>query len=177
MVCHLVARTVAQHAAKGRAKVPAYLKRLKEATGSVGFGGRFNDLVWTDGFRRAATEYCEETSRAGSGGYLYVIDVPMRFWGKRIPSSHGIDVPLTFNIWDDPAHRCRSLPTIRKPPRWPAGGYKCWATSHAMASRARRWVTGRPTKGSGARRCGCRVIGCRLEHDVDSIFRQTVWEA
>ena len=176
IVCHLVARAVAQHAAKGRAKVPAYLRRLKQATDSVGFGGRFNDLVWTDGFRRAATEYCEETSRAGSGGYLYVIDVPMRFWGKRIRSSHGIDLPLTFNIWDDPAH---TVPEFTDHPD--------------AAALARRWVQmlghfarhGEPGEALGywpvyesVRRSSLRVSceGCRLEHDVDSIFRQTVWE-
>ena len=177
IACHLVARGVAQHAAKGRAKVPVYLKRLKKATGSVGFGAHFNDLVWTDGFRRAATEYCEETSRAGSRGYLYVIDVPMRFWGKRIRSSHGIDLPLTFNIWDDPAH---TVPEF---------------TDHRdAAALARRWVQmlghfarhGEPGEALGhwpvyesARRSSLRVSceGCRLEHDVDSIFRLKVWEA
>jgi para-nitrobenzyl esterase len=176
IVCHLVARAVAQHAAKGRAKVPAYLKRLKKATGSVGFGGRFNDLVWTDGFRRAATEYCEETSRAGSRGYLFVIDVPMRFWGRSIRSSHGIDVPLTFNIWEDPEH---TVPEFTDHPD--------------AAALARRWVHmlghfarhGEPGEALGhwpvydaAQRLSLRVSceGCRLEHDVDSIFRQKVWE-
>ena len=106
---------------QGPGKGPAYLRRLKQATDSVGFGGRFNDLVWTDGFRRAATEYCEETSRAGSGGYLYVMDLPMRFWGRRIGSSHGID-SVTFNIGTTLRTRCRSLPTIRMPPRGPPVG-------------------------------------------------------
>ena len=177
VACHLIARSIAQHAAKARAKVPAYLRRLRKATGSVGFGGHFNDLVWTDGFRRAATEYCEETSRAGSRGYLYVIDVPMRFWGRRIRSSHGIDLPLTFNIWDDPAH---TVPKLADHPD--------------AAALARRWVQmlghfarhGEPGEALGhwpvyesTRRSSLRVSceGCRLEHDVDSIFRQKVWEA
>jgi para-nitrobenzyl esterase len=175
VLCHLVARMIAQHAAKGRANVPAYLRRLKKATASIGFGGRFNDLVWTDGFRRAATEYCEETSRAGSRGHLYIVDIPMRIFGRRIGSSHGIDLPLTFNIWDDPEH---TVPEF---------------TDHPAASAlARRWVQmlghfarhGEPGDALGewaayesGQRSSLRVSceGCRVEHDTDGLFRRQVW--
>jgi para-nitrobenzyl esterase len=176
IACHMVARAIAQHAAKGRTNVPAYLKRLKKATGSIGFGGRFNDHVWTDGFRRAATEYCEETSRAGSRGYLYLIDVPMRFWGKRIASSHGIDLPLTFDIWDDPAH---TVPEFADHPRASALARR-WV--HMLGHFARHgepggalghWPAYEPVRRSSLR-VSCEA--CRLEHDVDSVFRQKVWE-
>lgn len=177
IVCHLIARNlVAKHAAKGQAKVPAYLKRLKRATGSIGFGARFNDLVWTDGFRRGATEYCEETNRAGSRAYLYVIDVPMRVLGKHIPASHGIDLPLTFNIWDDPAH---TVPDLAAHPDAPALAHR-WV--QMLGHFARHGEPGEalghwPVYESG-RRSSLRVSceGCRLEHDVDSMFRQKVWE-
>src|SRR5262249_10821248 len=69
IVCHLAAVGIARHAAKGQANVAAYLRRLKQATGSLGFGGRYNDLIWTDGFRRGAMDYCEATTGAGSKGY------------------------------------------------------------------------------------------------------------
>jgi carboxylesterase type B len=153
------------------------LTRLNKATGSLGFGARFNDLVWTDGFRRAATEYCAETSGAGSRGYLYVIDVPMRFWGRRIRSSHGIDLPFTFNIWDDPAH---TVPQLTDHPN-AAGLARRWV--HMLGHFARH---GEPGEALGhwpvyeaALRSSLLVScdGCRLQHDVDSIFRQQVWEA
>jgi para-nitrobenzyl esterase len=175
IVCHLAARAIAKHPAKSLAKVPEYLRRLKKATGSRGFGGRFNDLLWTDGFRRCATEYAEETSRAGSRGYLYVMDVPMRFAGKRIASSHGIDLTFTFNVWDDPAH---TVPDF---------------ADHAGAPElARRWVQmlghfarhGEPGTALGdwpvhesGRRASLKVSceGCAVEQDAAAMYRQQVW--
>lgn len=175
LVNHLGAKAVAGHPAKGKANVPSYLKRLKAATGNIGFGSRFNDLIWTDVFRRGAMDYCEQTSVAGSRGYLYVLDLPMRFAGRRIPSSHGIDLPLTFNVWDDPEH---SVPDFIDHPN--------------AASLGRRWVamlgyfarTGEPGQALGdwlayepGRRSSLRVDGdgFRVEQDVDQIFRRRVW--
>ena len=176
LVNHFGARAVAKHAAKGEAGVPGYLKRLKAATGNIGFGARFNDLVWTDAFRRGAMDYCEQTSGAGSRGYLYVMDLPMRFAGRRIPSSHGVDLPLTFNVWDDPEH---SVPAFVDHPN--------------AASLGRRWVTmlghfartGEPGQVLGdwpvyepGRRSSLRLDGdgYRVEHDVDHVFRQKIWQ-
>lgn len=175
IACHIVARSIAKHAAKGRVNVRRYLRRLKKATGSMGFGGRFNDLVWTDGFRRAATDYAELTTQASGKGYLYVIDVPMRFCGRRIQSSHGIDLAFTFNVWDDPEH---TVPEF---------------AVHANASAlATRWVRmlghfarhGEPggalgewpayeSEGRSSLRVTCD--GCQVQHDVESLFRRQVW--
>src|SRR5262249_27919734 len=109
IISHVAARRVAIHAAKGRANVKNYLRRLKKATRSIGFGRAFSDLVWTDGFRRGAIDYAEATSEAGSRAWVYVMDVPMRFAGKSIPSSHGVDLALTFNVSDDPEHTVPSF--------------------------------------------------------------------
>jgi para-nitrobenzyl esterase len=175
LLSHLVSRAVAQHAAHGKANVPAYLKRLKTATGSIGFGSRFNDLIWTDGFRRGATEYCEATGGAGSSAWLYVMDIPMRFAGRRIPASHGIDLSLTFGVWDDPAH---TVPDFTDTPNAPELG--------------RRWVqmlghfarNGEPGEALGRwpayetqSRASLRLdaAGFRVEHDVDAMFRRAVW--
>jgi para-nitrobenzyl esterase len=176
VVQHIGARMIAKHAAKGQANVSAYLKRLRRATGSKGFGARFCDMVWTDGFRRAATDYTEETTRSGSRGYLYIMDIPMRFAGKRLPSSHGIDLPLTFDIWNDPEH---TVPDYVDHPNGPA--------------LARRWVAmlghfarhGEPGEALGewpvydaGTRASLRITGDggKVEHDVDPVFRRHVWQ-
>jgi para-nitrobenzyl esterase len=177
LIFHFGSRAVAMHAAKGRANVPAYIRRLKTATRSFGFGRRFNDLLWTDGFRRGAMDYAEETTRAGSRGYVFVMDVPMRIYGKRIPCSHGLDVSLTFNAWDDPEH---TVPKFADHPNAPA--------------LARRWVAmlahfarhGEPGKVLGEwpvhepqQRASLRVTadGCTVERDVAAVFRKDVWRS
>jgi para-nitrobenzyl esterase len=176
LVQHLAARFMARLPARGSANVPAYLKRLKKAIGNRGFGARFNDLVWTDVFRRASMEYTGLASVAGSRGYLYVIDVPTRIADKVLRSSHCVDLPLTFNIWDDPGH---TVPAFAEHPGAPA--------------LARRWVamlghfarTGEPGDALGAwpvyeptRRASMRVTGegCKLEFDVDAVYREQVWK-
>jgi para-nitrobenzyl esterase len=176
LVQHIVARTMARHPADGVRKVPAYLKRLKKATGNRGFGARFNDLVWTDVFRRASMDYSEVTTAAGSRGYVYVIDIPTRIADGLLNSSHCVDLALTFNVWDDPEH---SVPMFAE---------------HAGApALARRWVamlghfarTGEPGDALGAwpiyepaRRTSMRVAGegCKLEYDVDAVYREQVWK-
>lgn len=176
LVQHLVARDMARLPANGRANVPAYVNRLKKATGTRGFGARFNDLVWTDVFRRASMDYSEATTNAGGKGYLYVIDVPTRIADGLLRSSHCVDLPLTFNIWDDPQH---TVPAFAEHPGAPA--------------LARRWVamlghfarTGEPGESLGqwpvyesGQRASMRVTGdgCRLENDVDAVYRKQVWK-
>lgn len=175
LVQHIVARKMAGHAAAGAQQVPAYVKRLKKLTGNRGFGAEFNDLVWTDVFRRASLEYTEATSVAGSRGYVYVIDIPTRIAGCLMRSTHCVDLALTFNVWDDPEHL---VPAFAEHPNAPA--------------LARRWVamlghfarTGEPGDALGAwpvyeptRRASMRVAGegCHLEFNVDAGYREQVW--
>lgn len=175
VVAHLISLGIAVHGAKGEANVKTYLRRLKRATRNPGFGKTFNDLVWTDGFRRAAADYAETTTRAGSRGYLYVMDVPMRFAGKSVPSSHGIDLALTFNVGDDPGH---TVPAFADHPR-----------ADALA---RRWVAmlghfarhGEPGPSLGewpvyapGRRASKRIDcdDCRVQDDAEALFREAVW--
>ncbi|HEY1077554.1 MAG TPA: carboxylesterase family protein [Fontimonas sp.] len=175
LISHLVSLGIASHAAKGKANAGAYLKRLKKATGIFGFGRAFNDLVWTDGFRRGAMEYAEETTRAGSRGYVYIMDIPMRFAGQLIESSHGVDLALTFNVFDDPEH---TVPMFAEHPQAPA--------------LARRWVrmlghfarTGEPGDALGHwppfddhTRSSMRIspASCEVEHDAAALFRTQVW--
>jgi para-nitrobenzyl esterase len=174
-VGHLVARGIAMHAAKGRAGTKAYLRRLKQATGNPGFGAAFNDMVWTDGFRRGAVDYAQMTTAAGSRGYVYVMDIPMRFAGQRIPSSHGIDLALTFNVGDDPEH---TVPAFADHPK--------------ATELARRWVRmlghfaryGEPGTALGdwpayepGHRASLRVSAdeCAADRDVEVVFRERVW--
>lgn len=174
-VGHLVATSIAMHAAKSRAGTKAYLRRLRAATGNRGFGARFIDLVWTDGFRRGAVDYAQMTTAAGSRGYVYVMDVPMRFAGQRIPSSHGIDLALTFNVGDDPEH---TVPAFADHPK--------------ATELARRWVRmlghfarhGTPGTALGdwpvyepLRRASMRVSAeaCTTGQDVERAFREKVW--
>jgi para-nitrobenzyl esterase len=175
LVQHLVARKMAALPADGKAKVPAYLKRLKKATGCRGFGAVFNDLVWTDVFRRASMEYTEATSATGSKGYLYVIDVPTRIGKGLLRSSHCVDLALSFNVWDDPEH---TVPAFAEHPGAPALGRR-WV---AMLGHFAR--TGTPGDALGqwpayesASRTSMRVEGdgCRLESDVDAQYREQVW--
>jgi carboxylesterase type B len=115
------------------------------------------------------------TGAAGGKAYLYRMDIPMRFAGKRIPASHGIDLSLTFNVWDDPAH---SVPDFTDHP--------------GAAALGRRWVrmlghfarTGEPGDTLGewpvyeaGRRASLRMDGAgfQLEHDLDGQFRREVW--
>ena len=175
VVSYLVARKIAMHAAKGKAHVKAYLRRLTRATGTRSFGSAFSDLVWTDGFRRGAVDYCQATSTAGSAGYVYVMDVPMRFAGQQIQSSHGIDLALTFNVGDDPEH---TVPAFADHPK--------------AAALARNWVAmlghfarhGEPGPALGnwpayepVKRSSMWVAceGCRVEQDVEKLFREKVW--
>lgn len=175
LISHLVSLGIASHGAKGKVHARAYLKRLKRATGQFGFGRGFNDLVWTDGFRRGAMEYAEETTRAGSRGYVYVMDIPMRFAGQMIESSHGIDLALTFNVWEDPEH---TVPMFAEHPN--------------AAALGRRWVkmlghfarTGEPGDALGhwpvfdaSSRASMLVAAeaCKVEHDAAELFRTKVW--
>ncbi|MES2684244.1 MAG: carboxylesterase family protein [Pseudomonadota bacterium] len=175
LVGTLVARKIAMHAARGRANVKAYLRRLTRATGTPGVGSAFNDLVWTDGFRRGAVEYAEATVAAGSRAYIYVMDIPMFFAGKQIPSSHGIDLALTFNVGDDPEH---TVPAFADHP--------------GAAAQARQWVAmlghfarhGEPGPALGdwpvyeaKRRSSMWLAGdhCRIEQDAEKLFREKVW--
>ncbi|MES2489151.1 MAG: carboxylesterase family protein [Pseudomonadota bacterium] len=177
LVQHIAARMMARLPANGTPNVPGYLKRLMKATGNRGFGSVFNDLVWTDVFRRASMEYTEATTAAGSRGYLYVIDVPTRIADGLLRSSHCVDLPLTFNIWDDPQH---TVPAFAEHPNAPA--------------LARQWVamignfvrTGEPGNALGrwpvyepTRRASMRVTGdgCGLEYDVDAKYREQIWNA
>ncbi|MDP9141994.1 MAG: carboxylesterase family protein [Pseudomonadota bacterium] len=176
LLSYFIARAIAAHAAKGKANVPAYIRKLKKATRSIGFGRRFSDLVWTDGFRRGAMEYAEETTRASSRGYVYVMDLPMRFAGQLIRSSHGIDLALTFNVWDDPEH---TVPMFAEHPN--------------AAVLAKRWVKmlghfarhGEPGDALGpwpvygdGQRFSLRVSGeaCVIEENVDALYREKVWQ-
>jgi para-nitrobenzyl esterase len=175
IVCHLGAKGIAKHGAKGQANVAGYLQRLKKATGSFGFGSKFNDLVWTDGFRRAATEYVDAISRAGSNGYLYVMDIPMLFGGKRIQSSHGIDLSLTFNVPADPEH---SVPAFADHANAPLLADK-WVKMLGHFARfgdpgdvLGQWPPYQPTGRSSLRVTG---EGFSTEQDVDALFRQNVW--
>jgi para-nitrobenzyl esterase len=175
LVLYIVSRTIARHAADGRQNVPRYLKRLKKLTGSIGFGSRFHDLVWTDVFRRASMDYAEATTAVGSRGYVYVMDIPTRIADKVMHSSHCVDLPLTFNVWDDPEH---TVPVFAEHPGAPALAHR-WV---AMLGHFAR--TGEPGDALGAwpvyepsQRNSMRVTGdgCRLEQDVDGEYRREVW--
>lgn len=175
LISHLVSLGIASHPAKGKANASAYLKRLKKATGVFGFGKAFNDLVWTDGFRHGAMEYAGATTRAGSRGYVYVMDIPMRFAGQMIESSHGIDLALTFDVFEDPEH---TVPMFAEHPN--------------AAVLAKRWVsmlghfarTGEPGGALGHwpvfddRTHSLMRVGadaCEVEHDAEALFRTQVW--
>lgn len=175
VIATFAAHGIAMHAARGKAKVKDYLRRLKKATGSLGFGSAFSDLVWTDGFRRGAIDYVEATTRAGGRGWVYAMDLPMRFAGQSIPSSHGIDLALTFNASDDPGH---TVPRFIDHPRaaelerrWvsmlghfarhgePGAALGEWP-SYEPVQRSSMWVTG---------------DGYSVKHDAEALFRQQVW--
>ncbi|HET8880758.1 MAG TPA: carboxylesterase family protein [Solimonas sp.] len=175
IISYFAARAIAVHPAKSKDRIKPYLRLLKKATGNIGFGRAFSDLVWTDGFRRGAHDYAEATARAGSKAWLYVMDIPMRFAGRSIPSSHGIDLALTFNVGDDPE---ATVPPFADHPN-----------ANALA---RRWVKmlghfarhGEPGDALGAwpayeplRRASLRVSGegCAVEYDADRLYREQVW--
>lgn len=175
IIAHLASKGIAMHGAKGRANAKAYLRRLKKATGSLGFGSGFNDLVWTDGFRRGAIDYAQATTQAGGRAWIYSMDIPMRFGGKSIPSSHGIDLALTFNPGDDPEH---TVPAFADHPQ--------------ATALARRWTAmlghfarhGEPGVALGVwpsyepvRRASLRVAGegCVVQDDAEALFRREVW--
>ncbi len=176
LVAVLAANLIAAHPAKGYAHRKAYLKRLKKLTGSWGFSSAFCDAVWTDGFRRGAVEYLEMTKAAGSRGWLYVLDLPMRFGNWSLPSSHGIDVALTFNVGDDPE---ATVPSFVDHPgandlsrRWvrmlghfarhgePGAALGDWPVYEAP-SRASLFVD---------------ATGCGVKHDLEAAFREQVWQ-
>lgn len=176
VVSHIVARIIAMHGAKSKANEKRYLQLLRKVSGGIGFGSAFSDLVWTDGFRRGAVEYAEMTTRAGARAWVYAIDLPMRFANQTIPSSHGIDVALTFNPGDDPK---ATVPAF---------------VDHPNATRiARRWVAmlghfarhGEPGDALGewpahesARRASLWVAGegCSVKDDLEGLYRREVWE-
>lgn len=175
VIATFAAHGIAMHAAGGKVHVKEYLRRLKKATGSIGFGSAFSDLVWTDGFRHGAVKYAEATTQAGSRAWVYSMDVPMRFAGQSIPSSHGIDLALTFNVSDDPEH---SVPRFADHPKAP--------------ELERRWVSmlghfarhGEPGTSLGnwpayepELRASMQVTceGCSVGHDVEALYRQQVW--
>jgi para-nitrobenzyl esterase len=174
-VGHVVAQGIAAHGARGRANSRAYLKRLARSLGIRGFGAAFNDAVWTDGFRRGAVDYLQMTKAAGSRGWLYVMDIPMRFAGELIPSSHGLDVALTFNVGDDPQ---ATVPAFAEHPGVPDLA-RCWVRMLGHFAR-----TGEPGSALGSwpeyeprRRASLRVAGegCTVREDVEKIFRENVW--
>ena len=176
IVAHIVARIIAMHGAKSKKNEKRYLQLLKKVSGGIGFGRAFSDLVWTDGFRRGAVEYAEMTTRAGSQAWVYAMDVPMRFAGQTIPSSHGIDVALTFNPGDDPeatvpmfADHPNATPLAR---RWvamlghfarhgePGDALGDWP-AHEPKQRASMWIAGE---------------GCSVKNDLEGLYRREVWE-
>lgn len=176
LVQTIAARMIARMPAGGKAQIPGYLKRLKKAKKCFGFGARFNDLVWTDLFRRASINYVEATSAAGGRGYLYVLDVPTVIGGQKMRSTHGVDLALTFNSYADPEH---TVPRFADHP--------------AASELAHRWVgmlsgfcrTGRPGPDFGEwpvydsrRRVSLRIEAEKhySERDVDPEYRQFIWQ-
>ncbi|WP_341917934.1 carboxylesterase family protein [Hydrocarboniphaga effusa] len=176
IVAHIVARHIAMHGAKGKANVKRYLRLLRKVSGGIGFGSAFSNLIWTDGFRRGAVDYAEMTTRAGSRAWVYAMDIPMRFAGRTIASSHGIDVALTFNPGDDPeatvpmfADHPNATPLAR---RWvamlghfarygePGDALGEWP-AHEPLRRASLWVSG---------------DRCSVKHDLEARYRREVWE-
>jgi para-nitrobenzyl esterase len=176
LISHLIARAVAAHGAKGKANIKPYLRRLKKAAGIRGFGAAFNDLVWTDGFRRGAHEYAEATAYSGAKAYIYVMDIPMRFAGQSIPSSHGIDLALTFNVGDDPE---ATVPPFADHPNANALARR-WV--RMLGHFARHGESGDalgdwPVYGAQTR-FSMRVSGdgCVVQDDVDRLYREQVWD-
>ena len=176
VIRYIVAQIISMHGAKSKANVKRYLQLLRKVSGSFGFSRAFCDLLWTDGFRRGAVEYAEMTTRAGSRAWVYAIDVPMRFAGQTIPSSHGIDVALTFNPGDDPeatvpafVDHPNATPLAR---RWvamlghfarfgePGDALGPWP-AHEAPQRASLWVAGE---------------GCSVKHDLEGLYRREVWD-
>jgi para-nitrobenzyl esterase len=175
LVALLAANMIAAHPAKGFARRKPYLKRLRKLIGGRRLSSAFADAVWTDGFRRGAVEYLEMTKAAGSRGWLYVLDLPMRFGKWTLPSSHGIDVALTFNVGDDP--EATVPPFVDLPDatllsrRWvrmlghfarhgePGDALGDWPVYEAP-SRTSLFVD---------------ADGCRLTHDLEAPFREQVW--
>ena len=115
------------------------------------------------------------TTAAGSRAWIYAIDLPMLMAGVKLPSSHGIDVALTFNPYDDAGH------TVPK------------FVDHPQAAEiARRWVrmlghfarTGEPGEALGpwpayeaTRRATMFVAagGCTVKDHIETKFRADVW--
>lgn len=175
LIGNMVSRGIAMHGARGKANTKAYLQRLKKATGVRGFSAAFNDVVWTDGFRRGAVDYVGMTTAAGSRGYVYAMDLPMRFAGEAIQASHGIDLALTFNVGDDPEH---TVPAFVDHPdatvlarRWvtmlghfarhgePGSALGEWP-AYVAETRASLWIDGN---------------GYRVVRDIEALFREQVW--
>ncbi|MGW0590539.1 carboxylesterase family protein [Streptosporangium sp. NPDC002607] len=171
---HLIARAVAATNAGGRSGLRGYLRRLR-GTHRAWVGARFNDLVWTDLYRRGAVENALATTGAGSRGYVYVLDVPCRIGERRMRSTHGVDLSLTFNPWADPDAE--------------GGGLADHPDAPALAN---RWVamlarfarTGDPSGPLGdwpvydARTRPTLVIApgeSRIEYDLDPEYRTSVW--
>ena len=176
VIATFAAHGIAMHAAGGKANVKDYLRRLKKATGNIGFGSAFSDLVWTDGFRRGAVDYVAATTRAGGKGWVYTMDIPMRVAGQSIASSHGIDLALTFNVSDDPQH---SVPRFADHPKAP--------------ELERRWVAmlghfarhGEPGPALGdwpaheAKNRSSMLVsceGCSVQQDAERLYREQVWK-
>lgn len=175
VIATFAAHGIAMHAAKGRANVKDYLRRLKKATGNIGFGSAFSDLVWTDGFRRGAVDYVEATTRAGSRGWVYAMDIPMQFAGESIPSSHGIDLALTFNVSDDPEH---TVPQFIDHPN-AAGLERRWVAMLGHFARhgepgaaLGEWPAYEPEKRASMLVNG---DGYSVKHDAERLYREEVW--
>ncbi|GGM82596.1 carboxylesterase family protein [Dactylosporangium sucinum] len=171
---HLLMLQVVPHVAGGRDQRREYLRRLRREHG-VRYGARFNDLVWTDLFRRGAVEAAEGAARAGARAHVYELDVPTVIAGQRMRSTHGVDISLTFNCWRDPGAMDEPLTDDQDAPaladRWVAMIAQFCRTGSAdgpLGSWPAYDVAERPVLRVAPRES-------RILRDPDPEYRQRVW--
>lgn len=76
--------------------VDAYLDELEARSPGDDAYARAN-RVWCDLFRRTAVHAAAAATEAGSGGWLYRLDLPTTVAGDALGATHSADVALTFD--------------------------------------------------------------------------------
>lgn len=152
-----------------------YLERLAAVYPSAG-SLAFSDVVWTDLIRASSILAVEATARAGADSWHYTLDVPGELFGDPVGATHGLDVPFTFGMFDDPA-RADYLWLANDPPnrklaqRW-MSSLGSFVRDGSPGEALGEWPTynlnDRPT---------LRIDreGSSVAFDVDAPFRTGVW--
>lgn len=136
----------------------------------------FADLVWTDLIRCSSVLAAEATARSGAAAWHYLFDVPGNLLGHPMESTHCVDIPFTFGLFEIP-ERARYL----------------WVTDdEANRELAQRWMqmigtfarTGSPGGSLGhwprydeSSRHSLHVTSghCTVLTDLDATHREKVW--